>query len=122
LWFELRYELLLISNTTLQTRGCFEALVDKPVDKTPIISIVSSTRPVLEALVDKVVDKKPIFSTVSSTRAVLEALVDKPVDKTPIISTVSSTRPVLMNFLLNLTLSADSSANTTLFDERSAEV
>ena len=98
------------------------SVVDKLVDKTPISFTVSSTRPILEALVDKPVDKTPIISTVSSTRPILEALVDKPVDKTPIISTVSSTRPVLMNFLLNLTLSADSSANTTLFDERSAEV
>ena len=44
------------------------SVVDKPVDKTSIISTVLSTRGVLETLVDKPVDKKPIFSTVSSTR------------------------------------------------------
>ena len=68
------------------------SVVDKPVDKSRILSTVSSTRPVLEALVDKPVDKTPISSTVSSTRPVFKALVDKSVDKTPIISTISSTK------------------------------
>ena len=88
---------LLIFNTTLQTRASLHRVVRIPNCKGSSRRdlLTSHFHTIVMFMVDKPVDKTPIIFTVSSTRVVLEALVDKPVDKTSIISTVSSTRAVL---------------------------